>query len=202
MQKPLIKKLVLTFCLIAAMPFTSAAHAAGCKVKVQYSNFPFSNKIVGSERYTIHAKSTATTLRKHMRVLQNYGEYDVKIKYWDVSGNHWKIVRKGTSRKVSGDLKKVQCLNTPRKTKTLKFKGKGYWRSTSSNRPKGVYERIVTSLRVCKKRCLKSSKCNGIEYTTIYAAPRESVCELHSDRFSHIASVPNPKMGGKVWVKQ
>lgn len=199
MKKLSVKKLAIISSLLIATSFASAVQAAGCKVKVKYSNFPFSSTIVGSEQYKIPGNSTSTTLRKHMRVIKNYGSHDVSIKYWDASGNHWTTVKKGTTKKVSGDLKKTKCLNTPRKS--MKLKGHGYWRS-SSTPPKGKYTKVVTTKNRCKTMCLRSSACTGIEYTKIFATPKKSSCELHTDKFGHLEVNYNPKTHGEVWLKK
>lgn len=91
--------------------FPSIASAAQCKIKVYYSDFPFKPKIVGSEHFVIHLNSTQITNRKHMRKIRNLGDRDVQISYWDISGNHNKIIRKGATRSVSGDLKRTKCTN-------------------------------------------------------------------------------------------
>lgn len=105
-----IPLLLSSIMLVSGVIFSGNAFANACKVRVSYSNGPFNSRIVGSENFTIHHRSTQTTLRNHMRSIKNMGSHSVNIKYWDISGDHWKSISAGSSRQVSGDLKKTECL--------------------------------------------------------------------------------------------
>lgn len=110
------------FIICSYLIFPSIASAYECKIKVSYSNNPVSQHITGSERFVIHANSTQVTTRKHMRIIKNIGDRDVKITYWNGKidrrhpnpfENRTDTIKKGKTKYISGDLKRTQCKNTP-----------------------------------------------------------------------------------------
>lgn len=104
------KLLLISAMLLSSLLSYNNAIANECKIKVSYSNNLFNTRVTGSNNFVIHHNSTQTTLRNHMRVIRNTGRHSLKIKYWDISGDHWKTIAPGSTKRVSGDLKKTECL--------------------------------------------------------------------------------------------
>jgi len=110
MMKNITKKIVT---IIFALMAFSSLDAKECKVSVGFANNALDGSIRHYSNFVIHDNSSLSTLQKHMRKISNKGSHDVKIYYWDITGNHTKIIKKGKSARISGDLKKTTCLKTP-----------------------------------------------------------------------------------------
>ena len=106
-----IDKKIVTLAL--GLILVCSLNAKECKVKVGFANNALDGSIRHYSNFVIHDNSSLSTFQNHMRKISNRGSHDIKIYYWDVTGNHTKIIRKGRSAKVSGDLKKTTCLTTP-----------------------------------------------------------------------------------------
>ena len=143
--------------LLSTLAFVSIANANECKVKVGYANNALDNKLRGTVKYVIHHASTLTTSKKHMRKVINHGNHDVKIFYWSATGNHSKIVKKGKTAWVSGDLKETKCLTKP------KHKAKSYilncragksmtvQHNRSNERRRGIKNRLLVTFKAAAK---------------------------------------------------
>ena len=143
--------------VLSVMAFTSVVEANECKIKVGYANNAIDNKLRGTVAYVIHDNSTLTTAKKHMRKVINHGDHDVKISYWDITGNHKKTVKKGKTAWVSGDLKETRCLTTPKhKVKSYRLNCAAgnnmtiqYNRVTE--RKKGIENRLLVTFKAAAK---------------------------------------------------
>jgi len=156
--------------LLSSLAFVSMANANECKVSIGYANNALDSKLRATVEYVIHHASTATTSKNHMRKVINHGSHDVKISYWSATGNHTKIVKKGKTAWVSGDLKETTCLKTPKdKPKSYRLDCAGgnsmtvqYNRSTERRR--GIKNRLIVTFKAATKGTkyakLKSGECS------------------------------------------
>ena len=149
-------KKILLF-LVISLALVSGLEANECKVKVGYANNAFDNKLKGTIGYVIPHNSRLSTAKKHMRKVINNGEHDVEIFYWNLTGNHTRVVKKGKIAWVSGDLKKTRCLKVPKhKAKSYRLNCAAsdsmtvqYNRSTE--RRKGIKNRLIVFFKAAAK---------------------------------------------------
>ena len=149
------KKMLTT--LLSTLAFVSVVEANECKVTVGYANNAFDNKLRGTVEYVIHHASTSTTNKNHMRKVINHGNHDVKISYWSATGNHTKIVKKGKTAWVSGDLKETKCLQSPsHKAKSYRLdcvagKSMTVQYNRSTERRRGIKNRLLVTFKAGAK---------------------------------------------------
>lgn len=94
-------------------------HAEECKVEVKHITNPirppWESEQFEIESYTLRSNAPKSPDLKHMRKVWNEGDFDIKIDYWDgnIDGSTKSLsIFKGKSKPVSGDLKKIECLNS------------------------------------------------------------------------------------------
>ena len=82
---------------------------------------------------------------------------------------------------------------------TLVLAGYGVWRSSNNQHGRvTLYKDVLW--RECRRLCLNSSNCTGVEYS-LRANDGDSYCEVHSDKLHKVKEV----MSGNaimVWKKQ
>jgi len=162
-----IKKLTLLFSTLA---FVSMANANECKIKVGYANHALEKQVKGSVEYRISHASTSTTTKRHMRKVTNHGNHDVKVSYKSATGHHTKMVKKGRTAWVSGDLKETKCLRTPTHSYRLNCAG-GQNMTVQYNRiterRRGIKNRLLVTFKTARQRTrhsrLNQGECSWVD---------------------------------------
>lgn len=136
---------LFSFVTLVTLASPSYILAEECKVTVGYTNnfLGSSENITRYEKYRVSLGSGKTSGRlrlqhinndhrnsndylKHMRKVWNAGDFDVKVTYWTgLGGEKSTTVKKGNpqdSKKISGDLIKIECLQ-PSTATSCKLKG-------------------------------------------------------------------------------